>query len=162
MLFRSPTSGSTGSAKFVKISKKNIVANTKSKKVKKIKRKKPRARTLKKVINNRKKRFKKPIKTRKKLRVKKLKKEIKIEPIKYNKQSLTSKFVRFQLSLKPKFTLKLNLNPEKYIQRFFDKISETISNYKELKKEEKRRIQIEQIESRKSIDARKTKRQIYI
>ena len=133
----------------------------KSKKVKKIKKKKPRARTLKKVINNRKKRFKKPIKTRKKLRVKKFKKKLKIEPIKYNKQSLTSKFVRFQLSLKPKFNLKLNLNPEKYIQRFFDKISETISNYKELKKEEKRRIQIEQIERerKEKINLQKQKQQ---
>ena len=133
----------------------------KSKKVKKIKKKKPRARTLKKVINNRKKRLKKPIKTRKKLRVKKFKKKLKIEPIKYNKQSLTSKFVRFQLSLKPKFHLKLNLNPEKYIQRFFDKISETISNYKELKKEEKRRIQIEQIERerKEKINLQKQKQQ---
>ena len=133
----------------------------KSKKVKKIKKKKPRARTLKKVINNRKKRLKKPIKTRKKLRVKKFKKKLKIEPIKYNKQSLTSKFVRFQLSLKPKFNLKLNLNPEKYIQRFFDKISETISNYKELKKEEKRRIQIEQIERerKEKINLQKQKQQ---
>jgi len=133
----------------------------KSKKVKKIKKKKPRARTLKKVINNRKKRLKKPIKTRKKLRVKKFKKKVKIEPIKYNKQSLISKFVRFQLSLKPKFTLKLNLNPEKYIQRFFDKISETISNYKELKKEEKRRIQIEQIERerKEKINLQKQKQQ---
>ena len=96
--------------------------------------------------NNHKKRLKKQIKTQKKLGPKKFKKKIKIESIKYKKQSLTSKFVRFQLSLKPKFTLKLNLKPEKYIQRFFDKISETISNYKELKKEEKRRIQIEQIE----------------
>ena len=118
----------------------------KSKRIKKIKKKKSRVRTFKNVRNNQKKSVKKPIKKRKKLRPKKFEKKVKIVSIKYNKQSLTSKFVRFQLSLKPKFTLKLNLNPEKYIQRFFDKISETISNYKELKKEEKRRIQIEQIE----------------
>ena len=35
---------------------------------------------------------------------------------------------------------------EKYIQKFFDKISETISNYKVLKDDEKRRLKIEKIE----------------
>ena len=35
---------------------------------------------------------------------------------------------------------------EKSIQSFFDKISETISNYKILKTDEKRRIKIEKIE----------------
>ena len=35
---------------------------------------------------------------------------------------------------------------EKSIQSFFDKISETISNYKILKTDEKRRIKIEKLE----------------
>ena len=51
------------------------------------------------------------------------------------------------MSLKPKFNLKINLNLEKYIQRFFDKISETITNYKILKHDEKRRIRLEKIEN---------------
>ena len=36
---------------------------------------------------------------------------------------------------------------EKYIQGFFDKISETISNYKILKQDEKRRLRLEKIEN---------------
>jgi hypothetical protein len=36
---------------------------------------------------------------------------------------------------------------EKYIQGFFDKISETISNYKILKSDEKRRLKLEKIEN---------------
>jgi len=51
-----------------------------------------------------------------------------------------------QLSLKPQFNFKINLNLEKYIQGFFDKISEFISSYKILKIDEKRRLKLEQIE----------------
>jgi hypothetical protein len=43
--------------------------------------------------------------------------------------------------------LKISFNLEKYFQRFFDKISETISSYKVLKQDEKRRIKIEKIET---------------
>ncbi len=50
------------------------------------------------------------------------------------------KIVKFQLSLKPQFNFKINFSLEKHIQGFFDKISETISNYKVLKTDEKRRI----------------------
>ena len=39
---------------------------------------------------------------------------------------------------------------EKQIQRFFDKISEGISNYKIFKKDEKRRIQLEKIENERN------------
>ena len=38
------------------------------------------------------------------------------------------------------------MNPEKYIQAFFDKISDTIIKYKIIKKDEKRKIKLEQIE----------------
>jgi len=51
------------------------------------------------------------------------------------------------LSLKPQFDFKINFSLEKYIQRFFDKISETISNYKTLKDDEKRRLKIQKIEN---------------
>ena len=57
------------------------------------------------------------------------------------------KLVKLQLSLKPQFNFKINFSLEKYIQGFFDKISETISNYKVLKQDEKRRHQIEKIEN---------------
>jgi hypothetical protein len=51
------------------------------------------------------------------------------------------------LSLKPEFNFKINFSLEKYIQRFFDKIAETISHYKILKSEEKRRMRLEKIEN---------------
>ena len=57
------------------------------------------------------------------------------------------KLVKLQLSLKPQFNFKINFSLEKYIQGFFDKISETISSYKVLKQDEKRRLQIEKIEN---------------
>ena len=57
------------------------------------------------------------------------------------------KLVKLQLSLKPQFNFKFNFSLEKYIQGFFDKISETISNYKIIKDDEKRKLKIEKIEN---------------
>ena len=87
------------------------------------------------------------IKKKKKNRFKKIKKfsyqpQIKKKP----KDSLVLKLIKFQLSLKPQFNFKINFGLEKRIQSFFDKISDTISNYKVLKTDEKRRIKIEKIE----------------
>ncbi len=65
---------------------------------------------------------------------------------KKQKESIVLKLVKFQLSLKPQFNFKVNFSLEKHIQGFFDKISETISSYKILKRDEKRRIKIEKIE----------------
>ena len=62
---------------------------------------------------------------------------------KTNNEDLISKIVKFQLSLKPNLNIKLNLNIEKYIQSFFDKISETITRYKTLKEDQKRRLKLE-------------------
>ena len=70
-----------------------------------------------------------------------------MKPKRISKDSIVLKLVKFQLSLKPQFKFKINFNLEKYIQGFFDKISETISNYKILKQDEKRRIKIENIEN---------------
>ena len=61
-------------------------------------------------------------------------------------ESFISKIVKIQLSIKPKLNFNLNFSLEKYIQRFFDKISDSIENYKILKKYEKRRIKLEQLE----------------
>ena len=76
-------------------------------------------------------------------------------------QSLASRLVRFQLSLKSKFDFKINLSLEKYIQRFFDKIAETISDYQVLKQDEKRRIKLEKIEKERleRINLEKQKKQ---
>ena len=126
---------------------KKKIKNFKKNKSKKKKFKKIKSRINKKSKKRLKKNYKKRLKKLKKTRKSKLKpKKQKIIIKKIPTQSLTSKFVRFQLSLKPKFELKINFSLEKYIQRFFDKISETISDYKVLKQEEKRRMELEKIE----------------
>ena len=66
---------------------------------------------------------------------------------KAKKDSIALKLVKWQLSLKPEFNFKINFSLEKHIQKFFDKISETISNYKILKQDEKRRQKLEKIEN---------------
>ena len=86
-------------------------------------------------------------KKNKKLRPKISKKKTNFITKKVKKESLALKLVKFQLSIKPQFNFKINFNLEKYIQSFFDKISETISDYKILKIDEKRRIKIEKIEN---------------
>ncbi len=121
--------------------------NKKSKRKKGIKRKKTKSKNIKKIrkkinIPGKKKKNKKKRNKKKNVNFKKNKNYIP----KTKNQSLISKFVKLQLSIKSNFDFKINLNPERYIQRFFDKISETISTYKVIKKEEKRRIKIEQIE----------------
>ena len=103
-----------------------------------------------KIVKKRKKNIKNKIKKFKKVRPKKLKKIkknlIKLKPKKIKNESLTLKFVKLQLSLKPQFNFKINFSLEKYIQGFFDKISETISNYRILKDDEKRKVRLEKIE----------------
>ena len=84
---------------------------------------------------------------RSKNKVKKLKKTNYLKQIKKTQnESIVLKLVKLQLSLKPQFNFKFNFSLEKHIQGFFDKISETISSYKVLKRDEKRRIKIEKIE----------------
>ena len=84
---------------------------------------------------------------KKKLKPKILKKKIHFITKKVKRESLALKLVKFQLSIKPQFNFKIYFNLEKYIQSFFDKISETISDYKILKIDEKKRIKIEKIEN---------------
>ena len=119
----------------------------KSKKKKAIKKKSSNKKKIK-TIGKIKKRHKKSNKIRtKKKRTKKLKKNNEFINIKKaKKDSFALKLVKFQLSLKPEFNLKINFSLEKYIQGFFDKISETISNYRILKHDEKRRLRLEKIE----------------
>ena len=121
------------------------------KKIKKTKKLKKKLSSFKK-LKKRKRSFKK--KTKKNNKAKKIKKQIKIKknilPLKIKKnrnESLILKIIRLQLSLNPQFNLKINFSLEKYIQGFFDKISETISNYKILKIDEKRRLKLEKIEN---------------
>ncbi len=122
----------------------------KSKKNKKLKKKVSKSRQLKKTFNRRKK-YKK--KRKKRIKRAKLKNNKKKNPYNHNKikkidnDSLVLKLVKLQLSLKPQFNFKIRFSLEKHIQGFFDKISETISNYKILKDDEKRRLKLEKIEN---------------
>ena len=116
----------------------------KKKKNKKNKKKETKSKTFKKFKKNQKKKNKK-IKEKKIGNNKKIIFRSNIK--KTHKESLILKLVKFQLSLKPEFNFKINFNLEKYIQRFFDKISETISSYKILKHDEKRRLKVEKIEN---------------
>src|SRR6056300_563066 len=113
---------------FKKVKKKQISKKKLYKKIKKTNKKNSKVRKQKK------------IKTKKNLKikiskVKKIKKLLKVN--KKPDEDLIFKVVKFQLSLKPKFNFKLSFNLEKYIQSFFDKISEIIEKYKTLKEEQK-------------------------
>jgi len=136
----------------------------KQKKIKKNKRIKKKLQKIKKILKKRKiprKKFKK-IKKRKPTYTKKKSFNSKVKKI--QKQSLILKLVKFQLLLKPQFNFKINFNIEKHIQGFFDKISETISNYKILKIDEKRRLKLETIENERmrKIEIEKEKREAEI
>jgi len=135
----------------------------KSKKKTKIK-KKNKVNKVKRKTNNNKKKTQKQRKT-KIIKKKKKSKFNKIKKINYRtqikkkrKDSLVLKLIKFQLSLKPQFNFKFNFGLEKHIQSFFDKISETISNYKILKTDEKRRIKIEKIEREREKKIEQAKR----
>ena len=122
----------------------------KSKKVKKFRKKiikSKHPKKLKKIFKKKKVLKKKPRSTRR-IKLKSTRKKIVYPKLnKTRNESLTLKLVKLQLSLKPQFNFKINFSLERHIQRFFDKISETISNYKILKNDEKRRIRLEKIEN---------------
>ena len=120
----------------------------KSKKSKKFVKKKTKSKRLKKKYKKSKKINKKIFTKTKKRKLKNIKKKIiNLKIKKVQKDNLVLKLVKLQLSLKPKFNFKINFKLEKYIQGFFDKISETISNYKILKDNEKRKLKLEKIEN---------------
>ena len=100
----------------------------------------------KKIIKKKKKNNLKKTSKKKSKKFTKIKKSFSYSREKLNNKSLVLKFVKFQLSFKPEFNFKFNFSLEKYIQNFFDKVSETISDYKILKKDEKRRLKLEKIE----------------
>ena len=58
---------------------------------------------------------------------------------------LILKIIKIQNSLKPEFNFKINFSLEKYIQTFFDRIANTILEYKILKAEGKRKRKLEEI-----------------
>jgi len=127
----------------------------KSNKNKKNKKKKPSRKLIKrsKKVKTKTKKFSKAklkkFKKSKKKKIKSNKYSFKVKKI--QKESIILKLVKLQLSLKPQLNFKINFSLEKHIQGFFDKISETISSYKILKKDEKRRQKIEQIENERKV-----------
>ena len=139
--------------------------NKKNKKTKKIKKKSSRIKIFKKLKKTSKKRkriTRKKIKRTKKKKRKNIKNKVYYSKIeKVQKESLVSKFVKLQLSIKPQLNFKINFQLEKYIQGFFDKISSTISHYKILKQDEKRRLKLEKIEEERiaKINAEKQKKE---
>ena len=130
--------------------KKKSKKSKKGKKVKKFRKKiikSKHPKKLKKIFKKKKVLKKKPRSTRR-IKLKSTRKKIVYPKLnKTRNESLTLKLVKLQLSLKPQFNFKINFSLERHIQRFFDKISETISNYKILKNDEKRRIRLEKIEN---------------
>ncbi len=115
----------------------------KSKKIrKKIKTKNnKKSKTLRKKVKKKKSKIKNKLKKNK---IKNFKGIRKVSTLKLKKnKGFILKIINFQNSLKVKFNIKLNLNFEKYIQGFFDKIANIISQYKIIKKDEVRRIKLE-------------------
>ncbi|WP_440613747.1 hypothetical protein [Candidatus Pelagibacter sp. HIMB1748] len=117
-----------------KSKKKSQLKSKRSKKISKVKK-------IKSKINK-----KNKVKAKKK-KISKVKEKTKKKILnKPKEKSFLLKIINFQNSLKPEFKFRININIEKYIQAFFDKISETINDYKVLKKDEQRRIKIEKQE----------------
>ena len=117
-----------------KSKKKSQLKSKRSKKISKVKK-------IKSKINK-----KNKVKAKKK-NISKVKEKTKKKILnKPKEKSFLLKIINFQNSLKPEFKFRINFNIEKYVQAFFDKISETISNYKTLKKDEQRRIKLEKQE----------------
>ena len=122
---------------FLKMKKsKKIIKKKTGKKfkssIKKVKKIKPKFKTTHKRV--------KKIKSKSK----KIKKIFKSRDLK--KENFILKIINFQNSLKPKINFRINFSFEKYIQAFFDKIANTIAQYKTVKKDEARRLKLERQE----------------
>ena len=142
--------------------KKSKKKNKKSRKKGKISKrgrnfkKKPLIKKVKKIKRSKKISKKKPksLRKNKSKNFKKSLRKIKIKP----KETFVSKIVRLQFALKPNFNFNFSINIEKYIQSFFDKIESTITNYKTLRADEKRRIQLEEIKREEDLKKEDEKR----
>ena len=102
--------------------------------IKKVKKIKPKFKTTHKRVK----------KIKSKSKSKKIKKVFKPRDLK--KENFILKIINFQNSLKPKINFRINFSFEKYIQAFFDKIANTIAQYKTVRKDEARRLKLERQE----------------
>ena len=89
---------------------------------------------------------KKSVKKLKNTKKKFIKIKFKEKTKKIKKESFILKIINFQNLFKPEINFKINFSIEKYIQAFFDKIENTISEYKIVKKDEVRRLKLEKQE----------------
>ncbi len=121
--------------KKIKKKSKKIKSRTRTRVKKKVKK---HSKSIKKKV--------KKIKSKINSKVKKKTKKIKNKKIP-KKQNFIFKIINFQNSLKPQINFKINFSIEKYIQAFFDKIADTIFEYKETKKDEARRLKLEKLEN---------------
>ena len=128
----------------------NIIEIKKTNKKSKKNKNKAKVKNHKKIKNSKKKVKQNKIKIKKNLKKKKIKNYKKIKKASISKvkkkENFILKLINFQNSLKPQFKFNLNFNFEKYIQGFFDKIANTIDQYKIIKKDEARRIKLEKQE----------------
>ncbi|MDA7576626.1 hypothetical protein N8700_01260 [Candidatus Pelagibacter sp.] len=134
--------------------KKKTVKNLKSikKRVKKItpKSKKQVKKKPSKKLKPLKKRVKKNTPKSKNTKVRRSKKNNKFSiSTKFKKENFILKLINFQNSLKPEINLKINFSIEKYIQAFFDKIANTIYQYRAIKKDQTRRLKLEKLEKQR-------------
>ena len=134
--------------------KKKTVKNLKSikKRVKKIipKSKKQVKKKPSKKLKPLKKRVKKNTPKSKNTKVRRSKKNNKFSiSTKFKKENFILKLINFQNSLKPEINLKINFSIEKYIQAFFDKIANTIYQYRVIKKDQTRRLKLEKLEKQR-------------
>ncbi len=122
----------------------------KTKKKSKKNKNKVKVKNRKKIKNSKKKAKRNKIKIKNNLKKKKVKNYKKIKNVSISKvkkkENFILKLINFQNSLKLQFKFNLNFNFEKYIQGFFDKIANTIDQYKIIKKDEARRIKLEKQE----------------
>ena len=122
----------------------------KTKKKSKKNKNKVKVKNRKKIKNSKKKAKRNKIKIKNNSKKKKVKNYKKIKKVSISKvkkkENFILKLINFQNSLKPQFKFNLNFNFEKYIQGFFDKIANTIDQYKIIKKDEARRIKLEKQE----------------
>ena len=106
----------------------------KTKKKSKKNKNKVKVKNRKKIKNSKKKAKRNKIKIKNNSKKKKVKNYKKIKKVSISKEKKKEyfilKLINFQNSLKPQFKFNLNFNFEKYIQGFFDKIANTIDQYK--------------------------------
>jgi hypothetical protein len=117
---------------------------TKKKSIKKVVTKK---KSIKKVVTK-KKSIKKVVTKKKSIKKVVTKKKSIKKVVTKKKLSLISKLIKLQHILKPEFSIKIKFNLEKYIQKFFDKIANSILEYKILKAEDKRKKILDEVEKK--------------